>query len=54
MDRIEESFEVINSGTKPLAAYIFTNNKNLKEQFVKTISVGGLVINDTTIHVTYR
>ncbi|CAL5193275.1 unnamed protein product [Lathyrus oleraceus] len=51
VDRIEESFEVINSGTKPLAAYIFTNNKNLKEQFVKTISAGGLVINDTTIHL---
>ncbi|CAL5206628.1 unnamed protein product [Lathyrus oleraceus] len=51
VDRIEESFEVINSGPKPLAAYIFTNNKNLKEQFVKTISAGGLVINDTTIHL---
>ncbi|CAI8605557.1 unnamed protein product [Vicia faba] len=51
VDKIEESFDVINSGPKPLAAYIFTNNKNLKEQFVKTISAGGLVINDTTIHL---
>ncbi|XP_058724525.1 aldehyde dehydrogenase family 3 member H1-like isoform X1 [Vicia villosa] len=51
VDKIEESFDVINSGPKPLAAYIFTNNKNLKEKFVKTISAGGLVINDTTIHL---
>ncbi|CAK8570320.1 unnamed protein product [Lathyrus sativus] len=51
VDKIEESFDVINSGPKPLAAYIFTNSKNLKEKFVKTISAGGLVINDTTIHL---
>ena len=51
VDKIEESFDVINSGPKPLAAYIFTNNKKLKEQFVMTISAGGLVVNDTTLHV---
>ncbi|XP_045829422.1 aldehyde dehydrogenase family 3 member H1 isoform X1 [Trifolium pratense] len=51
VDKLEESFDVINSGPKPLAAYLFTNNKKLKEQFVKTISAGGLVINDTTLHL---
>lgn len=51
VDTIEESFGIINSGTKPLAAYLFTNNAKLKEQFVMTISAGGLVINDTTIHL---
>ncbi|KAI4337834.1 hypothetical protein L6164_016203 [Bauhinia variegata] len=51
VDKLEESFDVINSGTKPLAAYLFTNNKKLKEQFVKTISAGGLVVNDTTLHL---
>lgn len=48
---MEESFDLINSGTKPLAAYLFTNNKKLKEHFVRTVSAGGLVVNDTTIHV---
>uniref|UniRef100_A0A0R0GDQ5 Aldehyde dehydrogenase n=1 Tax=Glycine max TaxID=3847 RepID=A0A0R0GDQ5_SOYBN len=43
VDKIEESFDVINSGSKPLAAYIFTNTKKLKEQFVMTISAGGLL-----------
>lgn len=51
VDKLEESFVVINSGPKPLAAYIFTNNKKLKELFVRNISAGGLVVNDTTLHV---
>jgi len=53
VDKLDESFDVINSGSKPLAAYIFTNNKKLKEHFVKTVSAGGLVINDTTLHVIF-
>ncbi|CAI0599269.1 unnamed protein product [Linum tenue] len=51
LNNIDESFNVINSGTKPLAAYIFTNNKKLKEKFVMSVSAGGIVINDTTIHM---
>lgn len=53
VNKLEESFDVINSGTKPLAAYVFTNNKKLKEHFVRTVSAGGVVVNDTTIHVIY-
>ncbi|KAK7301403.1 hypothetical protein RJT34_12266 [Clitoria ternatea] len=51
VDKLEESIDVINSGSKPLAAYIFTTNKKLKEQFVRTVSAGGLVVNDTTLHL---
>lgn len=51
VDKIEDSFDIINSGTKPLAAYLFTNNKKLKQQFVATVSAGGLVINDTAVHL---
>uniref|UniRef100_A0A2P2K8T8 Aldehyde dehydrogenase n=1 Tax=Rhizophora mucronata TaxID=61149 RepID=A0A2P2K8T8_RHIMU len=51
VNRIEDSFDVIRSGTKPLAAYLFTNDKRLKEQFVMSVSAGGLVINDTTVHL---
>ncbi|RYQ79561.1 hypothetical protein Ahy_Scaffold5g107786 [Arachis hypogaea] len=39
VNKLEESFDLINLGTKPLAAYIFTNNKKLKEQFVKNLIV---------------
>ncbi|KAJ0025348.1 hypothetical protein Pint_08146 [Pistacia integerrima] len=51
VDKIEDSFDIINSGTKPLAAYIFTNNKKLREQFVTMVSAGGVVVNDTTLHL---
>ncbi|XVE60304.1 hypothetical protein DITRI_Ditri05aG0118100 [Diplodiscus trichospermus] len=52
IDKVEDSFDVINSsGTKPLAAYLFTNDKKLKEKFVATVSAGGLVVNDTTVHL---
>ncbi|KAF7126669.1 hypothetical protein RHSIM_Rhsim11G0067900 [Rhododendron simsii] len=50
VDNIEESFSVINSGEKPLAAYLFTNSKTLKGKFVRNISAGGLLINDIGMH----
>ncbi|XP_012450787.1 aldehyde dehydrogenase family 3 member H1 isoform X1 [Gossypium raimondii] len=51
IDKVEDSFDLITSGAKPLAAYMFTNNKKLKEKFVEKVSAGGLVINDTTVHL---
>lgn len=51
VDKVEDSFDIINSGAKPLSAYLFTNNKKLKEQFVMSVSAGGLVVNDTAVHV---
>lgn len=53
VDKVEESFDIINSGTKPLAAYLFTSNEKLKKLFVLTVSAGGLVVNDTTLHVIF-
>uniref|UniRef100_A0A6N2LW83 Aldehyde dehydrogenase n=1 Tax=Salix viminalis TaxID=40686 RepID=A0A6N2LW83_SALVM len=51
VNKIEDSFDIINSGTKPLAAYLFTNNKKLKQQFLMSVSAGGVVINDTALHL---
>lgn len=50
VQNLEDSFAMINSRSKPLAAYCFTNNEKLKKEFVRNISAGGLLINDTTIH----
>ncbi|KAL5704412.1 aldehyde dehydrogenase (NAD(+)) [Ranunculus cassubicifolius] len=52
VDNIEECFEVIQSRTKPLAAYLFSNDKTLEKKFVSDISSGGMLINDTIIHLT--
>ncbi|KAK9080097.1 hypothetical protein SSX86_001772 [Deinandra increscens subsp. villosa] len=51
VEKIEDGIEFINSRPKPLAAYLFTNNKQLKEEFVSNVSAGGIVINDVGLHL---
>ncbi|KAF8726322.1 hypothetical protein HU200_019784 [Digitaria exilis] len=52
VDKIHESFALINSMTKPLAAYLFSKDSKLKRQFERNISAGGMIFNDTGIHLT--
>lgn len=47
---MDEVYTYINNKEKPLAAYIFTNNKKIQKNFVENISAGGIVINDTIMH----
>lgn len=51
VNKIDDGIDFINTKSKPLAAYLFTNNKKLKEEFVSNISAGAVVINDVTLHV---
>jgi aldehyde dehydrogenase (NAD+) len=48
---IEEAIAAINARPKPLALYVFTNNKDLQQKVLKKTSSGGLVINDVVIHL---
>ncbi len=48
---IEEAENLILSHPKPLAAYIFTKNKNTIERLLTSLSFGGGCINDTIMHV---
>jgi len=52
VEQLDESFDIITRRPKPLAAYLFTNRKSLQDKFVQTVSAGGLVINDSAIHVS--
>uniref|UniRef100_A0A0D9XXF5 Aldehyde dehydrogenase n=1 Tax=Leersia perrieri TaxID=77586 RepID=A0A0D9XXF5_9ORYZ len=52
VDKIHESFALINSMTKPLAAYLFTKDSKLQEQYEAGISAGGMLVNDTVVHLT--
>ncbi|KAL1533608.1 aldehyde dehydrogenase (NAD(+)) [Salvia divinorum] len=49
---IRDGIDLITSKEKPLAAYIFTNDKKLKEDFVQRVSAGGIAVNEVTIHLT--
>nr|XP_023908249.1 aldehyde dehydrogenase family 3 member I1, chloroplastic-like [Quercus suber] len=51
VEKVEDSFKIIQSKPKPLAAYLFTNDEQLKKNFVQNISSGGMLINDTILHV---
>lgn len=48
---IEEAEQVIKTFEKPLALYLFSNNKETQEHFLKSVPFGGGCINDTIIHL---
>ena len=50
-EKIDEVIEYINKNHKPLALYLFTNNKKIQNQILKQVSYGGGCINDTIIHL---
>ncbi|KAI4330095.1 hypothetical protein MLD38_028402 [Melastoma candidum] len=52
VDKVEDGIALVNSRPKPLAAYLFTKNDLLKQQFVQRVSAGGMLINDTVLHLT--
>ncbi|MCL2246286.1 MAG: aldehyde dehydrogenase [Lentimicrobiaceae bacterium] len=48
----EEVIRMIGSRPKPLAAYLFTSNKNTERYFLRNLSFGGGCINDTVMHLS--
>lgn len=42
----------INQGEKPLALYLFTKNKDIKNKVLEEVSFGGGVVNDTIVHLS--
>ena len=49
-NKIEDTINMINSHPKPLALYIFSEDKNVIDKVVESISYGGGCINDTVSH----
>jgi aldehyde dehydrogenase (NAD+) len=47
---IAEAIALINSKPKPLALYLFTQNKDVQQRVLQEISCGGVCINDTMMH----
>lgn len=47
-----EAIEFINARAKPLAMYLFTKSKKIREYFLSRTSAGGVTVNDTIMHVT--
>ena len=49
-EKIEEAIAQVNSKPKPLALYIFSNDKALQNQVLSATSSGGVCINDVILH----
>ena len=48
--KIEEVYAIVNSLPKPLALYIFSEDKAFQEEIMSRIDAGGICINDTLVH----
>lgn len=49
-ENVNEVIEAIQNHPKPLALYIFTENKNVQQNILNSISFGGGCVNDTVYH----
>lgn len=50
VDNVDEAIEFINDRDKPLALYIFSNDKSKVDRILKNTSSGGFLANDTVVH----
>ncbi len=50
-DQISEAIAFVNSQAKPLALYLFSNDKQNQEKILKEVSFGGGCFNDTIMHL---
>jgi len=47
---VDEAIKFVNARPKPLAAYLFTKAKQVRERVIKEVSAGGMVINHLLFH----
>ncbi len=47
---LDDAISFVNSRPKPLAAYLFTKTKSIRERVIKEVSAGGMVINHLLFH----
>jgi aldehyde dehydrogenase (NAD+) len=47
---LDEAISFVNSRPKPLAAYLFSKSKSVRERVVKDVSAGGMVVNHLLFH----
>jgi aldehyde dehydrogenase (NAD+) len=45
VQNLDEAIKFVNSRPKPLAAYLFTRAKTVRERVIKEVSAGGMVVN---------
>jgi aldehyde dehydrogenase (NAD+) len=51
-DRLDEAIDQINARPKPLALYVFSEDKGVQDRVLRSTSSGGVCINDTVMQVS--
>lgn len=49
---LDQAIEFVNSRPKPLAAYLFTKGKAVRERVIKEVSAGGMLVNHLLFQFT--
>jgi aldehyde dehydrogenase (NAD+) len=49
---LDDAIAFVNSRPKPLAAYLFTKTKSIRERVIKEVSAGGMLVNHLAFQVT--
>ena len=50
-ENIDVAVKIIKTFEKPLALYLFSNDKNIQKRFLQSVPFGGGCVNDTIIHL---
>src|SRR6201993_1416724 len=50
VENLDEAIKFVNSRPKPLAAYLFTKAKAVRERVIKEVPAGGMVVNHLLFH----
>lgn len=50
VESLDDAIGFVNSRPKPLAAYLFTKTKSIRERVIKEVAAGGMVINHLLFH----
>lgn len=51
-ESLEDAIRFVRSGDKPLAAYIFTRDREAEERFLEKVAAGNTCVNDTMMFMT--
>lgn len=49
---LQEAIDIMNSKNKPLALYIFSDNKQHQHKIINETSAGGTCVNDVLVHIS--
>ena len=52
MPNLKAAIDFVTAREKPLAMYIFTNERKVRDSILKRVSAGGVTVNDTLMHIT--